>query len=129
MLKISYFSHRQCHAHAQSLPGLQQVDPRARMRWKEDMFRHGVESRIIKILPGLAGILIRKMPSDGLKTLRWPLFAGLYLSNPSSVSREPGTLRKRVTQAFQRYQERQNPTSGARPNMCANTDKKREKTR
>ena len=63
-------------------------------------------SRIVKIFPGLAGIFAEKMPSDEPKTLRWPLFAGPYFSSPSSVSHEPRTLRKRVAQAFQWYQER-----------------------
>ena len=81
-------------------------------------------SRLVNIFPGLAGISIGKMPSDGPKTPRWPLFAGPYLSSPNSVSRESKTLRKRVAQDFQRYQERQKPTSGARSNMHANIDEK-----
>uniref|UniRef100_A0A2N9G5Q7 Uncharacterized protein n=1 Tax=Fagus sylvatica TaxID=28930 RepID=A0A2N9G5Q7_FAGSY len=84
-------------------------------------------SRIVKIFPGLAGISIGKTVSDGPKTLRWPLFAEPYLANPSSVSRKSKTLRERVAQAFQRYQELQNPTSGDRSNTCVNTDKKQEK--
>ena len=43
MLKIPEFSHRRCHACAQSLPDTQQVDPQARSRWKEDAFMHDVE--------------------------------------------------------------------------------------
>jgi hypothetical protein len=37
------------------------------------------------------------------------------------------TLQKKVAQAFRRYQERRNPTSGARSKTRANTDKKRGK--
>ena len=51
-------------------------------------------SQIAKILPGPAEIPIGKMPSDGPKTLRWPLFAGTYLTSPSSDSRKSGTLQK-----------------------------------
>uniref|UniRef100_A0A2N9GAL9 Uncharacterized protein n=1 Tax=Fagus sylvatica TaxID=28930 RepID=A0A2N9GAL9_FAGSY len=43
LLKVPEFSHRRCHACAQSLPDSQQVDPRARARWKEDTFMHDVE--------------------------------------------------------------------------------------
>uniref|UniRef100_A0A2N9FFD9 Uncharacterized protein n=1 Tax=Fagus sylvatica TaxID=28930 RepID=A0A2N9FFD9_FAGSY len=51
-------------------------------------------SRIAKNLPGLAGIPIGKMSSNGPKTPRWPLFAGPYLTSPSSDSRKSGTLQK-----------------------------------
>jgi hypothetical protein len=84
-------------------------------------------SQIVKTFSGLAGILIRKMPSERPKTLRRPLFAGPYLSAPSLVSCNSKTLKERVAQAFQRYQVRQNPTSGARSNTRANTNKKRRK--
>ena len=86
-------------------------------------------SRIFKIFSGLAGISIEKLPSGEPKTLWWPLFAGPYLSNPSSVSHNSRTLRKRVAQAFRRYQERRKPTSGARSTVRANTEKKIRKTR
>ena len=84
-------------------------------------------SRIVKIFPGLARIFVGKMSSDGPKTPRRPLLLGPYFSSPSSVSREPRTLRKRVAQAFRRDQECRNPTLGARSNMRANTDKKQGK--
>ena len=67
------------------------------------------------------------MSSNGTKTPRRPLFAGPCFSSPSSVSREPRTLRKRVAQAFRRYQERRKPTSGARSNTRVNTNKKQGK--
>uniref|UniRef100_A0A2N9H4X8 Uncharacterized protein n=1 Tax=Fagus sylvatica TaxID=28930 RepID=A0A2N9H4X8_FAGSY len=41
-------------------------------------------SRIAKNLSGSAGIPIGKLPSNGPKTPRWPLFAGPYLTSPSS---------------------------------------------
>uniref|UniRef100_A0A2N9G6S7 Uncharacterized protein n=1 Tax=Fagus sylvatica TaxID=28930 RepID=A0A2N9G6S7_FAGSY len=84
-------------------------------------------SRIVKTFPGLAGIFTGKMPSDGPKTLRRPLFAEPYLSAPSSVSHSSETLQERVVQAFRRYQVRRNPTLGARSNTRANTDKKQGK--
>jgi hypothetical protein len=40
----------------------------------------------------------------------------------------PEPYRKKVAQAFQQYQECRNPTSEARSNMRANTDKKQGKT-
>uniref|UniRef100_A0A2N9IEI5 Uncharacterized protein n=1 Tax=Fagus sylvatica TaxID=28930 RepID=A0A2N9IEI5_FAGSY len=43
VLKFPEFSHRRCHACAQSLPDSQQVDPQARVRWKEDTLMHDVE--------------------------------------------------------------------------------------
>uniref|UniRef100_A0A2N9FW08 Uncharacterized protein n=1 Tax=Fagus sylvatica TaxID=28930 RepID=A0A2N9FW08_FAGSY len=43
VLKVPEFSHRRCHACAQSLPDSQQVDLRARAHWKEDTSMHDVE--------------------------------------------------------------------------------------
>ena len=84
-------------------------------------------SRIAKIFPGLAGISIGKMSSNRPKTLRRPRFAEPYLANSNSVSRKSRTLRERAAQAFRRYRERQKPTSRARSNTRANTDKKQGK--
>ena len=119
VLKIPELSHRRCHVCTQSLPESQQVDPQAWARWKEDT----CNSRITKLLPGLAGIPIGKMPSDGPKTLRWPPFARPYLMSPSLDSHESGTLKERVAQAFRRYQERQILTPRARSIVRANWDK------
>uniref|UniRef100_A0A2N9EVX4 Uncharacterized protein n=1 Tax=Fagus sylvatica TaxID=28930 RepID=A0A2N9EVX4_FAGSY len=69
-------------------------------------------SRIAKIFPGLARISIRKQPSGMEKTLQRPLFAGPHLLNPNSTSHKSKTLRKKVSQAFQRHQDRRKPTSG-----------------
>jgi hypothetical protein len=69
----------------------------------------------------------RKNALQWTKTLRRPLFAEPYLSVLSSVSRKSRTLQKRAVQAFRRYQERRNPTLGARSNTRANTDKKQGK--
>ena len=84
-------------------------------------------SRLVKIYLGLAGISTGKMFPNGPKTLRRPLFAKPYLANPSSVSHKSKTLKKRVAQAFWRYQKRWILTSGARSNTRANTEKKRGK--
>ena len=43
LLKTPEFSHRRCHACAQSLPDSQQVDLQTRVRWKEDTFMHDKE--------------------------------------------------------------------------------------
>jgi hypothetical protein len=43
LLKVPEFSHRRCHACAQSLPDSQQVDLQAWVRWKEDAFMHDKE--------------------------------------------------------------------------------------
>uniref|UniRef100_A0A2N9H6U8 Uncharacterized protein n=1 Tax=Fagus sylvatica TaxID=28930 RepID=A0A2N9H6U8_FAGSY len=78
-----------------SLPDSQQVDPQARVRWKEDTLMHDVElSDRQDFIRGQAGILIGKLPSNGPKTLRWPLFAEPYLTSPSSDFRKSGTLQK-----------------------------------
>jgi hypothetical protein len=124
MLEISHFPPRGCRARVKILSDSLQCDPQAQVRKKEDMFRHDVHSRIAKIFPGLARISIGKMPSRGPKKLRRPLFAKPYCSSPSSVFHKSRTLRKRVAQAFQRYQERRKPTSGARSTLRANTNKK-----
>uniref|UniRef100_A0A2N9H9E9 Aminotransferase-like plant mobile domain-containing protein n=1 Tax=Fagus sylvatica TaxID=28930 RepID=A0A2N9H9E9_FAGSY len=52
-------------------------------------------SRIAKNLSGPAGIPIGKLPSNGPKTPRWPLFAGPYLTSPSSDFCKSGTLKSR----------------------------------
>ena len=88
------------------------------------MFRHNVELPNRQDFPGLAGISIGKMSSNGPKTLRRPLFAEPYLANPSSVPCKYKTLRERVVQAFLRYQERRNPTSGARSNTHVKTGRR-----
>uniref|UniRef100_A0A2N9HZY1 Uncharacterized protein n=1 Tax=Fagus sylvatica TaxID=28930 RepID=A0A2N9HZY1_FAGSY len=99
LLKVPEFSHRRCHACAQSLPDSQQVDPRARARWKEDTFMHDVElSDRQEFYRGLAGIPIGKLPSNGPKTPRWPLFAGPYLTRVQariSANPEPCKSRQR----------------------------------
>uniref|UniRef100_A0A2N9FYA0 Uncharacterized protein n=1 Tax=Fagus sylvatica TaxID=28930 RepID=A0A2N9FYA0_FAGSY len=51
-------------------------------------------SRIAKNLSGPAGIPIGKLPSNGPKTPRWPLFAGPYLTSPSSDFRKSWNLAK-----------------------------------
>uniref|UniRef100_A0A2N9G2Y7 Senescence-associated protein n=1 Tax=Fagus sylvatica TaxID=28930 RepID=A0A2N9G2Y7_FAGSY len=95
VLKFPEFSHRRCHACAQSLPDSQQVDLRARAHWKEDTSMHDVELSDRQEFIGVsAGILIGKLPSNGPKTPRWTLLAGPYLTSPSSDSRESGTLQK-----------------------------------
>jgi hypothetical protein len=43
VLKIPELSYRRRHACAQSLPDSQQVDPQARVRWKEDTLMRDVE--------------------------------------------------------------------------------------
>uniref|UniRef100_A0A2N9IDT5 Uncharacterized protein n=1 Tax=Fagus sylvatica TaxID=28930 RepID=A0A2N9IDT5_FAGSY len=88
---------------------------------------HDVELPDRQDSPSLAGIFTGRMPSNGPKTPRRPLLAGPYLSSPGSVSRKSRTLQEKVAQAFQQYQECRNPTSGARSNMRANTDKKQGK--
>ena len=64
-------------------------------------------------LPRLGQNLNRKTALQQGKTLRWPLFAEPYLLDPSSTFCKSGTLRKKVSQAFQGHQYRQKPTSGA----------------
>ena len=78
-------------------------------------------SQIVKSSFGQAGISIGKWPS-ARETLRQPLFVGPHLMNPSSPSCDSGTLRKNVVQAFQRHQDRQNPTLGATSTVRTKTD-------
>ena len=96
-------------------PGYIEKRTRSRTVWN---------SRIVKIYPGLAGISVGKMSTNGPKTLRRPLFAEPCPANPSSVSHMSKTLRERVAQAFRWHQEHQKLTSGARSNTRANTNKK-----
>ena len=79
-------------------------------------------SQIAKIFPSLAGISIGKQPSGVEKTLRRPLFTWPHLSSPSSTSCKFGTLRKKVSQAFQGHQDCQKPTSRATSTVCAKTN-------
>ncbi len=55
-----------------------------------------------------------------------PLFTGPYLSNPSSPPHKSRTLRNKISQAFQRHQDRQKPTSGATSTMRTKIDGKKE---
>uniref|UniRef100_A0A2N9I1K0 Retrotransposon gag domain-containing protein n=1 Tax=Fagus sylvatica TaxID=28930 RepID=A0A2N9I1K0_FAGSY len=63
VLKFPEFSHRRCHACAQSLPDSQQVDLRARAHWKEDTSMHDVE------LSDRQEFIGRKL-SDGTKNVK-----------------------------------------------------------
>jgi hypothetical protein len=123
VLKIPELFPRRYHACAQSLPNSQRVDPQARARSKEDMLRHNVELSDRQDFPWSSRNLDRKNVLQRTKNTPTVL-AEPYLANPSSVSRKSKTLRERVAQAFRRYQERRKPTSGARSNTRANTDKK-----
>ena len=58
-------------------------------------------------------------PQHG-KTLQQPLFAEPHLANPSSPLCKSITLKKKVSQAFQRHQERLKLTSGATSTMREN---------
>uniref|UniRef100_A0A2N9FKU3 Uncharacterized protein n=1 Tax=Fagus sylvatica TaxID=28930 RepID=A0A2N9FKU3_FAGSY len=72
-------------------------------------------SRIAKILSGSAGILIGKLPSNGPKTPPVASVRGNHISQVQArISANPEPCKSRQAQAFRRYQERQNPTSGAR---------------
>jgi hypothetical protein len=66
------------------------------------------------------------MTSCHEKILWQPLFAGPYLSNSSSPSRKSETLRKKVSQAFQRHQDCQKPTLGAMITACRKIDGRKE---
>ncbi len=61
-----------------------------------------------------------------VKTLRQSLFAGSYLANPISPSHKSGTLRKKVSQAFQGHQDRRKPTSGATSTVRGKIDENEE---
>ena len=88
---------------------------------------HNVELSDRQDFPRSSQNLDRKNVVQRTKNTLAVLFAEPYLANPSSVSRKYKTLRERVAQDFQRYQEWQKPTSGARSNTRANTDKKQGK--
>ena len=64
-------------------------------------------------LPRSSRNLSRKMILCQGKTLRRPLFAGVYLTGPSSNSREICDTSKKTSQAFQGHQDHQKPTSGS----------------
>ena len=83
-------------------------------------------SRIAKIFPGLAGISIGKTAFQQGITLRWHLFVGPYLLDPSSPPHKSKTLRKRVSQAFQGHQDHRKTTLGATSTVCAKTDENKE---
>uniref|UniRef100_A0A2N9HFL8 Uncharacterized protein n=1 Tax=Fagus sylvatica TaxID=28930 RepID=A0A2N9HFL8_FAGSY len=77
-------------------------------------------------LPRFGRNLDRKTAPRHGKTLRWPLFAGPYLSDPSSTSRKFETLRKKVSQACQGHQDHRKLTSGAMSTVCGKTDENKE---
>ena len=126
MLKISQFSpgevafvHRFFPTHC----NLIHKSGTLRKRIRSDMT---CNSRIAKIFLCQVGISIGKQPPDIGKTLRQHLFARPYLSNLSLTSRKSKILRKRVSQAFQGYQDRLNPTSRATSTVCMKTNKNKE---
>ena len=100
MLEVSQFSPRGCRALTKILSDSLKCDPRTHNFKKEDMFRHDVQLLDRQNFPRSSRNLDRKI------ALWWPLFVGPYLSSPNSVSRKSGTLKKRVAQDFQWYQER-----------------------
>ena len=84
-------------------------------------------SRIAKIFPGSAGISIGKTTFRLGKTLWQHLFAEPYLPDLSSDSRKSGTLRKKVSLAFQRHQYCRKLTSEVSSTVHVKTDKNKEK--
>ena len=120
MLEIWHVFPRRSHLRAQILPYLLRVDPQVQNFKKENMCSHNVQLSDCQDLPWIGRNLDWKM------ALRRPLFAGPYLSNPSSTSHKSKTLRKRVSQAFLGYQDHQKPTSGATSTVCGKTDKNKK---
>ena len=128
MLKISQFPHWDAVLAHRFFPNCYNLICKSINLRKRTRLDTTCNSRIAKIFPCLAGISIGKLPSGEPKTLWWPLFTGPYLSSPSLISCKSGTLRKRVAQAFQWYQDHRNPTSGAMSIVCAKTCKNKENT-
>uniref|UniRef100_A0A2N9H4M6 Uncharacterized protein n=1 Tax=Fagus sylvatica TaxID=28930 RepID=A0A2N9H4M6_FAGSY len=86
-------------------------------------------SRIAKNLPGLAGIPIGKKSSNGPKTPRWPLFAGPYLTSPSSDFRKSGTLQKVGSASFPNGTKNVEIRHRELGQICARTGTRFEKKR
>jgi hypothetical protein len=63
-----------------------------------------------KDLPRLSRNLSRKMTLHHGKTHQQPLFAGSYLTGPSSTSREICDTIKKNSQAFQGHEDNRKPT-------------------
>ncbi len=126
MLKIFQFSPDDAVLGHRFFPTPNDLIRKSRTLRKKTRSDTTCNSQIVKIIPGLAGISIGKRPSGEPKTLWRPLFAGLYLSSPSSTLRKSTTLRKRVSPAFQLYQDHRKPTSRATSTVRAKTDENKE---
>uniref|UniRef100_A0A2N9G8Q9 Uncharacterized protein n=1 Tax=Fagus sylvatica TaxID=28930 RepID=A0A2N9G8Q9_FAGSY len=86
-------------------------------------------SRIAKNLPGLAGIPIGKLPSNGPKTPRWPLFAGPYLTSPSSDFPQIRNLAKVGSASFPTVPRTSKIRHRELGQICARTGTRFEKKR
>uniref|UniRef100_A0A2N9F6M9 Uncharacterized protein n=1 Tax=Fagus sylvatica TaxID=28930 RepID=A0A2N9F6M9_FAGSY len=124
VLKIPEFSHRRCHACAQSLPDSQQVDPQARARWKEDTFMHDVELSDRQDFTGSSRNPDRKTVLKRTKNTPVASVRGNHISQPKlgfPQAQEPCKSRQRKLSDGTKNVEIL--TSGARSNTRANWDK------
>jgi hypothetical protein len=128
MLEIRHIFPRRGHLRTQILPYLLRVDPQVRNFKKENTCSHNMQLLDRQDFPRFDRNLDRKMTFRHGKTLRRPLFAGSYLSNPNSTSHKFKTLRKKISQAFQGHQDHQKPTSGATSTVHGKTDENKKNT-
>ena len=126
MLEIWHVFPRGGRLCARILPYSLRVDLQVWNFKKEDMCSHNVQFSDRQELPQFGRNLDRKTAFRHGKTLRQPLFAGPYLSNPSSTSRKSKTLRNKVSQAFQGHQDHWKPTSGAMSIVRGKTDENKK---
>ena len=100
MLKIPQFSPGEVAFVLRFFPTHSNLIRKSRTLRKRTRSDVTCNSRITDFFTGQAGISIRKQPSDIGKTPRRPLFAGPYLSSPSSTSRKVHNFRKESIVSF-----------------------------
>uniref|UniRef100_A0A2N9G5I7 Uncharacterized protein n=1 Tax=Fagus sylvatica TaxID=28930 RepID=A0A2N9G5I7_FAGSY len=115
LLKVPEFFHRRCHACAQSLPDSQQVDPRARARWKEDTFMHDVELSDRQDFIGSSRNPDRKTALKRTKNTPVASVRGGHISQVQArISANPEPCKSRQRKLSDGTKNVENLTSGAR---------------
>uniref|UniRef100_A0A2N9FIZ8 Retrotransposon gag domain-containing protein n=1 Tax=Fagus sylvatica TaxID=28930 RepID=A0A2N9FIZ8_FAGSY len=90
---------------------------------KEDTFMHDVELSDRQDFIRSSRNPDRKTALKRTKNTPVASVRGYISQVQARISASPNLAKSEATQAFRRYQERRNLTSGARSNMCANWDK------
>ena len=93
---------------------------------KEDTLSYNVQLSDFKDLPRSSRNLSQKITLHHGKTIWQPLFAGSYLTGPSSTSREICDTPKKTSLAFQGHEDHQKLTLGATSSVRQKIDDRLE---